>query len=44
MAKSDLQGPSQIQAGDHVSTAAGPLPDDLREALTKVNNAGRGAY
>lgn len=32
----------QIQADDHIITAAGPLPDDPREALTKINNAGRG--
>ena len=34
----------QIQAGDHVITAADPLPDDLRTALTKINNAGHGAH
>jgi hypothetical protein len=30
----------QIQAGDHVITAADPLPNDLRAALTKINNVG----
>jgi hypothetical protein len=34
----------QIKAGDHVITAAEPLPDDLRAALTKISNAGRGAH
>jgi hypothetical protein len=34
----------QIQAGDHVITAADPLPDDLRDATTKINNARRGAH
>jgi hypothetical protein len=34
----------QIQAGDHLITAAEPLPDDLRTALTKINNPGRGAH
>jgi transposase len=34
----------QIQAGDHLITAADPLPDDLRTALTKINNVGRGAH
>jgi Transposase DDE domain len=33
-----------IQAGDHVITAADPLPDDLRTALTKINNSGPGAH
>jgi transposase len=28
----------QIQAGDHVITAADPLPSDLRDALNKINN------
>jgi hypothetical protein len=28
----------EIQAGPHVITAADPVPDDLREALTKINN------
>jgi transposase len=31
----------QIQAGDHVITAADTLPDDLRAALNKISNAGR---
>jgi hypothetical protein len=34
----------EIQAGPHVITAADPLPDDLREALAKINNVGRGAH
>ena len=34
----------EIQAGPHLVTAADPLPDDLRAALTKINNAGRGAH
>jgi hypothetical protein len=29
----------EIQAGPHVITAADPLPDDLRIALTKINHA-----
>ena len=27
----------QIQAGDHLITAAGPLPDDLRQAIEAIN-------
>jgi hypothetical protein len=34
----------QIQAGDHVITAADPLPDDLRDALTKISSTERGAH
>ena len=34
----------EIQAGDHTVTAADPLPDDLRQALTKINNVGAGAH
>ena len=41
----------QIQADDHIiiiiiitTTTAAPLPDDPDEALTKINNAGRGAH
>jgi len=34
----------EIQAGDHVITAADPLPDDLRDALTKISNAPPGAH
>jgi transposase len=34
----------QIQAGDHIITAADPLPDDLRAALTKISNATAGAH
>src|SRR5947199_6923479 len=30
----------QIQAGDHVITAADPLPDDLRDALSKISSGG----
>jgi hypothetical protein len=33
----------EIQAGPHVITAADPVPDDLREALTKIN-AGPGTH
>jgi hypothetical protein len=34
----------QIQAGDHAITAADPLPDDLRDALTKITSTRRGAH
>jgi hypothetical protein len=34
----------EIQAGPHVITAADPLPDDLREALAKINNVSLGAH
>jgi hypothetical protein len=34
----------EIQAGPHTVTAADPLPDDLRDALTMINNTGRGAH
>ena len=34
----------EIQAGDHIITAADPLPDDLRQALTKINNVAQGAH
>ncbi len=34
----------QIQAGDHVLTAADPIPDDLRAAITKINNAACAAH
>jgi len=27
----------QIQAGQHIITAAGPIPDDLRQALNAIN-------
>ena len=33
----------QIQAGDHVITAADPLPEDLHDALSKISSTGRGA-
>jgi hypothetical protein len=33
-----------IQAGPHTITAADPLPDDLQEALTEINNASRAAH
>jgi len=33
-----------IQAGDHVITAADPLPDELGEALGKISNAQAGAH
>jgi Transposase DDE domain len=34
----------EILAGPHVITAADPLPDDLRETLAKINNAGPSAH
>jgi transposase len=34
----------QIQAGDHVITAADPIPDDLRAALNEISNARAGAH
>jgi hypothetical protein len=34
----------QIQAGDHIITAADPLPDDLRDALNKISEAGSSAH
>jgi len=34
----------QIQAGDHIITAADPLPDDLHDALSKITNTPRGAH
>jgi hypothetical protein len=34
----------QIQAGDHVITAADPLPDDLRNALSKITSTPQGAH
>jgi hypothetical protein len=34
----------QIQAGSYTITAADPIPEDLRAALTKINNAERGAH
>jgi Transposase DDE domain len=34
----------QIQAGDHIITAADPLPSDLRTALTKINSTGERAH
>jgi Transposase DDE domain len=34
----------EIQAGPHVITAADPLPDDLREAISKISNARKGAH
>ena len=34
----------QIQAGDHVITAADPLPEDLHDALTKISSTERGAH
>src|SRR5215470_5343953 len=33
----------EVQAGDHVITAADPLPGDLRDALNKISNAPHGA-
>ena len=34
----------QIQAGDHVITAADPLPADLRDALNKISSARPGTH
>ncbi len=34
----------QIQAGDHVITAAGPLPAGLRDALNKISSARPGTH
>jgi len=34
----------QIQAGSHTVTAADPIPEDLRDALNKINNASPGAH
>jgi Transposase DDE domain len=31
----------QIQAGDHIITAADPIPEDLRAALNEINSAGQ---
>jgi hypothetical protein len=33
-----------IQAGPHTITAADPVPDELRAALTKINSASWGAH
>jgi len=34
----------EIQAGQHTITAADPLPDDLRQALNAINQAGGGMH
>ena len=34
----------EIQAGDHVITAADPLPEDLRDALRKISSPERGTH
>jgi hypothetical protein len=34
----------QIQAGDHIITAADPLPDDIRDVLNNISEAGSGAH
>jgi transposase len=34
----------QIQAGDHIITAADPLPDDLRDALDTITSARPGTH
>jgi transposase len=34
----------EIQVGTHVVTAPDPIPDDLRQALAKINNADRGVH
>jgi hypothetical protein len=31
----------EIQAGDHILTAADPIPDDLRQALDAINGRAR---
>jgi hypothetical protein len=33
-----------IQASPHTITAGDPVPDDLREVLTKITNASRSAH
>jgi hypothetical protein len=34
----------QIQAGDHVITAADPLPDNLHDAIRKITSTPRSAH
>jgi Transposase DDE domain len=34
----------QIQAGEHIITAADPLPDDLRNALNAISNTGSATH
>jgi len=34
----------QIQAGDHIITAADPLPEDLRDAIDAISSTPRGAH
>jgi hypothetical protein len=34
----------QIQAGDHIITTAGPLPEDLRDAIDAISSTTRGAH
>jgi hypothetical protein len=34
----------EIQAGQHLITAAVPVPDDLRQALNATNSISRGAH
>jgi hypothetical protein len=33
--------PIEIQAGTHTVTAEDPLPDEIREIITKIHTAGR---
>ena len=34
----------QIQADDHIITAADPLPEDLRDAIDAISSTPRGAH
>jgi hypothetical protein len=34
----------QIQADDHIITAADPLPEDLHDAIDAISSSPRGAY
>jgi hypothetical protein len=34
----------QIQAGDHIITAADPLPEDLHDAIDAISSTPRGAH
>jgi hypothetical protein len=34
----------QIQAADHIITAADPLPEDLRDAIDAISSTPRGAH
>jgi len=39
-----IKAGSRSRRARTVITAADPVPDDLREALTKINNIRRGAH